>query len=60
MAYWDMLETGRDFHTGKMYNWGTLSKKKAQTEFDANKDTFIADYLQQYGRVPWFLCQFVV
>lgn len=52
MAYWDMLETGRDFHTGKMYNWGTLSKKKAQTEFDANKDTFIADYLQQYGRVP--------
>ena len=52
MAYWDMLETGRDFHTGKMYNWGTLSKKKAQAEFDANKDTFIADYLQQYGRVP--------
>lgn len=52
MAYWDMLETGRDFHTGKMYNWGTPSKKKAQTEFDANKDTFIADYLQQYGRVP--------
>ena len=51
MAYWDMLETGRDFHTGKMYNWGTLSKKKAQKDFDANKDTFIADYLQQYGRV---------
>jgi len=51
MAYWDMLETGRDFHTGKMYNWGTLSKKNAQKNFDAQKATIVSDYLTQYGRL---------
>ena len=51
MAYWDMLETGRDFHTGKMYNWGTLKKSTAQENFDNKKNTYIADYLAQYGRI---------
>jgi predicted nucleic acid-binding Zn-ribbon protein len=51
MAYWDMLETGRDFHTGKMYNWGTLKKSTAQKNFDNKKNTYIADYLAQYGRI---------
>lgn len=51
MAYWDMLETGRDFHTGKMYNWGTLKKSTAQKNFDTEKNTYIADYLAQYGRI---------
>ncbi|MCQ2599255.1 MAG: hypothetical protein MJ187_02645 [Alphaproteobacteria bacterium] len=32
MAYWDMLENGRDSHTGKMYSltWGKASDKQKQ------------------------------
>ncbi len=51
IAYWDMLETGRDFHTGKMYNWGTISKKQAQSDFNAQKATIVSDYLAAYGRL---------
>lgn len=36
MAYWDMLETGRDSHTGKMYSWTPFSKKTKQQNFDTN------------------------
>lgn len=51
MAYWDMLESGRDTHTGKMYNWGTraLSAKKAQKKFDAQKQQYIDEYLSNYA-----------
>lgn len=54
MAYWDMLETGRDSHTGKMYNWGGrgLSAKKAQQRFDTQKQTYINDYLNNYSYTP--------
>lgn len=34
MAYWDMLETGRDSHTGKFYSWMPGSAKKKQDRFD--------------------------
>ncbi|MBO8425026.1 MAG: hypothetical protein IAC69_00925 [Proteobacteria bacterium] len=34
MAYWDMLETGRDSHTGKFYSWMPGSAKKKQGRFD--------------------------
>ena len=49
MAYWDMLETGRDFHTGKMYNWGRkLKASNAQKRLDEKKDKIFADYLEKY------------
>ena len=49
MAYWDMLETGRDFHTGKMYNWGrNLKASNAQKRLDEKKDKIFADYLEKY------------
>ena len=50
MAYWDMLETGRDSHMGKMYNWGgrSLSAKSAQDKFDNKKQGYINDYLKNY------------
>lgn len=50
MAYWDMLETGRDSHMGKMYNWGgrSLSAKSAQDKFDNKKQGYINDYLNNY------------
>ena len=34
MAYWDMLETGRDSHTGKMYSWTPGSAKDKQKNFN--------------------------
>lgn len=50
MAYWDMLETGRDTHTGKMYNWfKRLSAEEAQKQFDTNKNTYISDHLSGYS-----------
>ncbi|MBQ8255605.1 MAG: hypothetical protein IJY99_01415 [Alphaproteobacteria bacterium] len=51
MAYWDMLETGRNTRTGKMYNWGGrgLSAKGAQGKFDAKKQQYINDYLSNYS-----------
>lgn len=35
--YWNYLETGRDSRTGDFYNRFTMSKKKAQKDFDADK-----------------------
>ncbi len=49
MAYWDMLETGRDSHMGKMYNWLPRGKKAAQKSFDAQKSAIISDYLSGYS-----------
>ena len=39
MAYWDMLETGRNTHMGKMYNWKPIKAGNAQDTFGGNKDS---------------------
>ncbi len=49
MAYWDMLETGRDSHMGQMYNWLPRSKKSAQGAFNSQRCTIINDYLSGYS-----------
>lgn len=48
MAYWDMLETGRNTHTGAMYSWMPKNKKDAQSDFNGEKSTIISDYLSNY------------
>lgn len=50
VAYWDMLETGRDSHTGVMYSWAPGSLKKKQNAFSANANTYISDFMNNYGR----------
>lgn len=48
MAYWDMLETGRDSHTGKMYSWTPGSAKDKQKNFNKknpNTNLSIADQI---------------
>ena len=52
MAYWDMLETGRDSHTGKFYSWIPGSAKKKQDKFNQNKNAIFASYLKNYSMVP--------
>ncbi len=51
MSYWDLLETGRGTHMGKMYNWGRLgfSAENAQKKFDVKKPTIIANHLAGYS-----------
>lgn len=49
MAYWDMLETGRNTHMGKMYNWKPIKAGSAQKNFDQNKQAIISDYLSGYS-----------
>ena len=49
MAYWDMLESGRDSHMGQMYNWLPRGKKTAQASFDSHKNGIISDYLDSYS-----------
>ena len=44
VAFWDMLESGRDSRTGSMYSWAPGSKKKKQQAFDANKQSIIDRY----------------
>jgi len=52
MAYWDMLESGRDSHTGSMYKWGLLrSNKHSQSVFDKRKDAIIQRRLNNYQYV---------
>ncbi|MBO7656538.1 MAG: hypothetical protein J6W79_02550 [Alphaproteobacteria bacterium] len=51
VAYWDMLETGRDSHTGVMYSWTPGSLKKKQKEFSANASTYISNFINNYGHV---------
>lgn len=49
MAYWDMLESGRDSHTGAMYKWGLLrSNKHSQKQFDKKKGNIISSNLNGY------------
>lgn len=48
MAYWDMLETGRDSHTGVMYKWMPGHKKSHQARFDASKAQMIQAYMNNY------------
>ncbi len=49
MAYWDMLESGRDSHTGSMYKWGLLrSNKYSQKQFDKKKGNIISSNLSGY------------
>lgn len=49
MAYWDMLESGRDSHTGSMYKWGLLrSNKHSQKQFDKKKGNIISSNLSGY------------
>ena len=48
MAYWDMLETGRDSHTGKMYSWtpgGAKDKQKNFNKKNPNTNLSIADQI---------------
>ena len=48
MAYWDMLESGRDSHTGKMYSWTFGSAKDKQKKFttkDPNTGMSVADQI---------------
>lgn len=49
MAYWDMLETGRNTHMGKTYNWKPIKVGNAQKKFDGEKQTIISDYLSGYS-----------
>jgi len=51
IAYWDMLETGRDSHTGHMYSWSLGSKKNKQDSFSANASAYISAFATRYGRV---------
>ncbi len=51
IQYWDFLETGRDSRTGNFYNRFTLSKKKAQKDFDANKMNLFQEYQRDYGSI---------
>ena len=46
MAYWDMLETGRNTHMGKMYNWKPIKAGSAQKKF--NGQQIFNDYLSNY------------
>ncbi len=49
MAYWDMLESGRDSHTGVMYKWDLLrSNKNSQKSFDRAKTRIIELNLNGY------------
>lgn len=49
MAYWDLLETGRDSHTGPMYSWALGNAKKKQNKFNQNKNAIFASYLNNYS-----------
>ena len=49
IAYWDMLETGRNGRRGAFYNRWTLSKKKAQGDLDANKKAMFEEFLKNYS-----------
>ncbi len=46
MAYWDMLESGRNTHMGKMYNWKPIKAGSAQKKF--NGQQIFNDYLSNY------------
>lgn len=47
--YWNYLETGRDSRTGDFYNRFTLSKKKAQKNFDTDKMALFMEYKRRHS-----------
>lgn len=50
MAYWDMLETGRDSHTGNMYKWDLFrSNKHAQDNFNADRNAIAQAAINNYN-----------
>lgn len=46
--YWNYLETGRDSRTGDFYNRMTMSKKKAQSNYDAEKMAKFMQFKKQH------------
>ena len=51
ISYWDILETGRDSHSGKMYSWAMGYKKAKHKAFSANANTYITNFISNYGHV---------
>ncbi len=49
MAYWNMLESGRGTHTGKMYSWFG-SKEASQKKFAQQRDAIIQNYTDSFSR----------
>ena len=49
VAFWDMLETGRNLHLGKFYSWSLGSAKKKQNAFDAVKLAQFNQYAANYS-----------
>ena len=49
VAFWDMLETGRNLHLGKFYSWSLGSAKKKQNAFDAVKIAQFNQYAANYS-----------
>ncbi|MBQ8294015.1 MAG: hypothetical protein IJX89_01345 [Alphaproteobacteria bacterium] len=50
VKYWNMLETGRNTHSGPMYNWfRNLSKKNAQKRFDGQVSSIISEYNRSHS-----------
>lgn len=49
VAFWDMLETGRNLHLGKFYSWSLGSAKKKQNAFNAVKIAQFNQYAANYS-----------
>lgn len=49
VAFWDMLETGRNLHIGKFYSWSMGSAKNKQRAFDAVKKAQFNKYAENYA-----------
>lgn len=49
VAFWDMLETGRNLHLGKFYSWSLGRAKNKQSAFDAVKIAQFNRYATNYS-----------
>ncbi len=49
VAFWDMLETGRNLHLGQFYSWSLGSAKRKQRAFDAVKAAQFNRYVSDYN-----------
>lgn len=49
VAFWDMLETGRNLHMGKFYSWSLGSAKNKQRAFDNVKIGMLNQYTAGYS-----------
>lgn len=49
VAFWDMLETGRNLHLGKFYSWSLGSAKAKQNAFNAVKVAQFNQYATNYS-----------